>query len=129
MTLPALGIDVGLSGARAAVVNSEGRLLGSGRVPAKNLRRRDGVAERRPVAWFEEAIDAAGLALAEARCEALGAIGIGALGPCPILLDAQDRALAPAPLFSLDRRAEGHRRALAEIAGLGLDALSPDHAM
>src|SRR5215471_14329776 len=104
MTLPALGIDVGLSGARAAVVNSEGRLLGSGRVPAKNLRRRAGVAERRPVAWFEEAMDAAGLALAEARCESLGAIGIGGLGPCPILPAAQDRALPPAPMFPLTPR-------------------------
>ncbi len=129
MSLPALGIDLGLSGARAAVVGEDGRLLGRGRVAGAPYRHDDGRAERMPADWLEEAIAAASQALQEAGCSQLAAIGVGALGPCPILLDAEGRALAPAPLFSLDPRAEGHRLALAAARGLGQDALGPDHAL
>jgi xylulokinase len=45
------------------------------------------------------------------------------------LLDAHGRALAPAPLFSFDGRAEGHRRRLAAATGYGQEDLGPDHAL
>jgi xylulokinase len=124
---PALGIDLGLSGARAAVVDGEGRLLGRGRIAVAQRDRSR--TERDPDSWFEDAIAVARQALAEAGCREISAIGIGALGPCPVLLDREGRSLAPAPLFSLDSRAEGHRRRLAAKTGLGQDALGPDHAL
>ena len=129
MKLPALGIDLGLSGARAAVVDGEGRLLGRGRVAGTPLHREAGRAERAPEEWFDAAVGAARQALQEAGCRAVAAIGIGALGPCPILLDDEGRTLAPAPLFSLDSRAEGHRKRLAAATGLGQADLGPDHAL
>jgi xylulokinase len=129
MSCLALGIDIGLSGARAGVVDEAGRLLGRGRVGASPWRQSDGRAERAPEGWYDEGLAAARLALQMAGCRRVAAIGIGALGPCPILLDAENRTLAPAPLFSLDQRAEGHRLALATARGLGQDALGPDHAL
>jgi xylulokinase len=129
VSLPALGIDLGLSGARAAVVDGEGRLLGRGRVAGASGRRAAGTAEHAPEDWEAAAFAAAGQALREAGCRAVAGIGIGALGPCPVLLDGEGRPLAPAPLFSLDSRAEGHRRRLAAAMGLGQEDLGPDHAL
>jgi len=128
VTLPALGIDLGLSGARAAVVDRAGRLLGRGRV-ASALRREARKAEHAPEAWQEAAFAAGRQALREAGCRGVAGIGVGALGPCPVLLDGEGRPLSPAPLFSLDNRAEGHRQRLAARMGLGQEDLGPDHAL
>jgi xylulokinase len=124
-----LGIDVGLSGARAAVVDEAGRLLGRGRLVTSPLAHEAGKAERAPQEWLEAALGAARQALGEAGCREVAAIGIGALGPCPILLDGEGRPLAPAPHFSLDRRAEGHRQRLMAATGFGQNDLGPDHAL
>lgn len=129
MTRPALGIDLGLSGARAAVVDAAGRLLGRGRVASAAQRREAGKAEHAPEAWQEAAFAASRQALREAGCRVVAGIGVGALGPCPVLLDHEGGPLAPAPLFSLDNRAEGHRQRLAARMGLGQADLGPDHAL
>jgi len=128
MTLPALGIDIGLSGTRAAVVSASGELLGRGRIPSR-LWRNPACAEYRPQDWLEETIGAARIALGAAGCGAVEAIGVGALGPCPVLLDDDGEALGPAPLFSLDSRAEGHRQRLARERGLDQATMGPDHAL
>ncbi len=129
MTLCTLGLDLGLSGARAAVVDEGGSLLGRGRVSGR-LRPRDGNrAEYDPLEWYAEVLAAGRQALADAGHPAIAAIGIGALGPCPVLLDEKLRPLAQAPLFSLDRRAEPYRRRLLESCGLSDTELGPDHAL
>jgi xylulokinase len=129
VSLAALGLDLGLSGARAVVVNESGDLLGRGRIACKPWRGGSGIAEREPEDWYEETLAAGRMALAEAGHSAIAAIGIGALGPCPVLLDADLKALAPAPLFSLDQRAEATRRRLLARHGLSAAALGPDHAL
>ena len=127
MSPAALGLDLGLSGARAAVVSESGELLGRGRVAGKPWQ--GGLAERDPEEWYEETIAAGRMALDQAGHPGIAAIGIGALGPCPVLLDAGLRSLAPAPLFSLDQRAEATRQRLLAAHGLSSEALGPDHAL
>ena len=129
VSLAALGLDLGLSGARAAVVNEAGELLGSGRAAGKPWQGAPDIAERDPEEWYEEILAAGRMALGQAGDNAIAAIGIGALGPCPILLDAELKALAPAPLFSLDQRAEATRQQLIAAHGLSSEALGPDHAL
>ncbi len=129
MSLAALGLDLGLSGARAAVVTEAGELLGSGRAAGKPWQGAPGIAERDPEEWYEEILAAGRMALGQAGDSVIAAIGIGALGPCPILLDAELNALAPAPLFSLDQRAEATRQQLIAAHGLSSQALGPDHAL
>jgi xylulokinase len=129
MSLATLGIDLGLSGARAAVVDEAGNLLGRGRTAGKPWHKGPDLAEREPEEWHEEALAAGRMALDEAGHSAIAAIGIGALGPCPVLLDGALRALAPAPLFSLDRRAEATRQRLIASHALEPEALGPDHAL
>lgn len=129
MSVHVLGIDVGLSGARAAVVDGAGRLRGRGRVRHEPSRHVDERFERDPLGWAEEAIGAARLALADAGHPAIEAIGIGALGPCPVLLDESLQPLGSAPLFSIDPRAETIRQRLMHSLALADDVLGPDHVV
>jgi xylulokinase len=125
VTRVALGIDLGLSGARAAVLRSDGSLIGRGRcaIPTHIA----GEVEADPQSWLEAAIAAARAALADAGAASVDAIAIGALGPCPVLLDGALQPVGPAPLFGMDARAEVHRQRLMRAHGLGEDELGPDH--
>lgn len=114
-----LGIDVGLSGVRAAVMDAEGEVLASAARPARPAIA-DGVAEQHPGVWLEAAFIAGADAARDARVP-IDALAVTALGPAPIPLDASGEALAPAPLFGLDRRADPWRRRL----GTGPDDALP----
>ncbi len=113
----ALGLDIGLSGVRATVVDDTGRLLAA-------VTERDaaavthGRAAHDPRRWWRAAVSAARAALADAG--PVDVIGIGALGAAPFLLDAAGEPVTDALLFSLDTRADEERAAL---------GLTGDHAL
>jgi xylulokinase len=98
----ALGIDQGSSGARAVVMTSGGEVLGSGRAPCRDLRRTSSGTSHEAVAWLEESLSAARSALRAAGCDEVDAIGVGALGPSPVVIDAELRPLAASPLFPIE---------------------------
>lgn len=129
MTVSVLGIDLGMSGARAAVIDGAGNLLGRGRAAHRPNGQVDDRIERDPAGWVEDVVAAARVALEQAGHPHVAAIGIGALGPCPVLLDEDLQPLGPAPLFSIDGRAQPQRRRLLEKLGIADDAISPDHAI
>ncbi|MEO7661798.1 FGGY-family carbohydrate kinase, partial [Gaiella sp.] len=104
-----LGIDVGLSGVKAAVVDDRGELRGSGRC-ALSPTLGPGRAEIDPDAMMVAVLAAAREALDTAA--GVEAIAVAALGPAPILVDDDLDPLTPALLFSLDRRAEPERAEL-----------------
>lgn len=124
-----LGIDVGLTGARAAVLAREGRVLGQGRVPCRGMRLSPGRAEHDPAEWIAEATGAARAAMDMAGVNRVDAITVTALGPAPLLVDRELVPLTPALIFSLDRRAEPIRRRLGDELGLGDADLSSDHCV
>jgi xylulokinase len=105
-----LGIDVGLSGVRAAVVDEHGALVGTGRA-ASRARLTADRAEADPREWLLGALEAGAAAVAEAGVE-VDAIGVSALGPAPVLVTREGEAVSPALLFGLDRRAEELRARL-----------------
>ena len=105
-----LGIDVGMSGVRAAVLDERGELLGTG-VAATPVRLTPERAEADPRQWLQGALTAGAAAVAEARAE-VEMIGVSALGPAPVLVTSEGEALSPALLFGLDRRAEEQCEAL-----------------
>jgi xylulokinase len=113
-----LGIDVGLSGARAVVMDARGALLALAREPLRP-RFADGIVEADPADWVAASLRAGAAAAAAANIPVDG-VAVTALGPAPVLVDEQDQALAPSPLFGLDRRADPWRRRL----GAG-----PDHVL
>lgn len=113
----ALGLDIGLSGVRATIVDDQGRLLATASAgePAAITH---GRASHDPRRWREAAFAAARAALAEAG--PVDMIGIGALGSAPFLLDADGEPASDALLFSLDTRAAAERDEL---------GLTDDHAL
>jgi xylulokinase len=117
----ALGIDVGLSAVRAAVVSSDARLLGRGRRALAPVLPEAGRAEQDARAWRAGALGAGADAVAEAGGAPIDVVCVGALGPAPLLVDADLEPLTPALLFALDTRAEAER--------LMLDVESHDHAL
>lgn len=80
-----------------------------------------GRAEQSPRAWLEAALAAGAEAVAKAGVASVDVVGVGALGPAPLLVDRDLEPLTPALLFALDSRAE------AERVALGLE--SHDHAL
>lgn len=106
----ALGIDIGLSGVRAAVVDEHGALLGSGRA-ASRPRLTGDRAEANPLDWLLGAFAAGAAAVAEAGVP-VDAIAVSALGPAPVLVTREGEAVSPALLFGLDQRAEEQRARL-----------------
>jgi xylulokinase len=116
MTKHALGVDVGLSGVRAAVVREDGVLVAGSRRPHRRARTGPGIAEHDPGDWLEGVAEAGREALAAARDAPIACLGVAALGPAPVLVDDELRPLTSALLFALDRRAEPQRLAMAEGA-------------
>src|SRR4051794_34117516 len=113
----ALGVDIGLSGVRATVVDDRGRLLASASAgePAVVA---GGRASYDPRKWRAAVFEAGRAAVAEVG--PVDVIGIGALGSAPFLIDAAGEPIGEAILFSLDSRAEAERTAL---------GLTGDHAL
>lgn len=123
--LATLGIDLGLSGARAAVMRGDATLIGRGRCAAAT--RSIDSPEADPRAWLEAVLGAARAALSDAGVSRVDAIAVGALGPCPVLLDARMEPVGPVPLFGIDARSEAYRLRLRQQHGLSDEELSLDH--
>ena len=113
-----LGIDVGLSAVRAAVVDSDGRLLGHAR-REHSPRIAAGRAEQ-DARDLAAGMWAAGREAVRSAAAPIDAIAVSALGPAPVLVDRGGRPLGPALLFGLDTRAESQRAVL---------GVSHDHAL
>jgi xylulokinase len=121
-----LGIDLGVTGARAAVADRAGTVAGRGRVarpgpPGAWLGPHD------PGQWVADAVAAARGALAQAAAARVEAIAVAALGPAPILVDAGLRPLTPVWLLSLDPRLEQQRIQLLKDLGLEAADVPPGH--
>lgn len=138
MTQHALGFDVGLSGVRATVVRDDGVLVATARRPHRSARMADGIAEHDPAEWLEgveatgrEALASAGGVQDAASASGLriAVIGVAALGPAPVLVDAGLRPLTNALLFALDRRSEPQRLEMAARGPADQAAQTLDNAL
>ncbi len=122
MTL-VLGIDLGITGARAALVDRAGALIAKGRAPVEAKG-----ASIAPADWIAAIIAAVRQSCA-GRVSKIDAIGIGALGPCPVLLDETGAVLGDVPVFSTETSAEAERQAILRAHGLPAEILGPDHVL
>lgn len=124
MTL-VLGIDVGISAARVAVVDRRGGLVARGRSAFAAHK----TGQATPRDWQTGVTNAVCEALRDGEPSTIDAIGIGALGPCPVLLDERLEPIGDAPLFSTDSSAEAERQAMLSRYGLTEHELGPDHVL
>ena len=129
MSEGALGVDVGLSGVRATVVRDDGTLLATARRQHRRGRLGAGIAEHDPRDWLEGMGAAGHEAVAGAADVRIRAVGVSAVGPAPVLVDAALEPLTNAPLFGLDRRAEAQRCRMTETLGADEAAGTLDNAL
>jgi len=109
-----LGLDLGTSSCKAAVVSHGGRELSHGRIRVPWERVPTG-AEIDPERLVDAAIAAAREALAGAPDGPIGAIGVASLAETGILLDARGAAVAPAIAWHDSRGAAQAERLAAEL--------------
>ncbi len=112
-----LGVDLGAGSLKASVIDPEGSLLGEASHPIQTRSPQLGWAEQDPEAWYRAFCQAVPAALRRAEVEAkrLAAIGISGGAHIEVLLDADDRVIRPAIMWSDQRSAaeaaELHARA------------------
>lgn len=121
-----LGIDLGLSGARAAVLDGRGELRGTGRRSSGAALRN--AAEQEPETWLRAIAGAVGQALDAAGRPALEAVGVGAFGPCAVTVDDRLQPTGPASLFAFDGRHASWRNRLIDT-GISGELLGQDHTL
>ena len=122
-----LGIDLGTSGLKAAVLTLDGKLLGLGRVTNQYLPRPLGWAEQDPRMWWAGCCEAVQMALAQAGGSAadVAAVGVCGFHHCPVFVDARGEPVRPTIVThdsrladSLeDLRRSGILERVAEISG------------
>jgi xylulokinase len=112
-----LGVDVGTTAVKAAVVGVEGRLLGAASVEYPTRYPRPGWVEQDPEDWWRATCGVVRGALERAGRRRVAAVCVSAQGPTMLPLDGHGRPLRPA-LIWMDRRAEAEcerlRRELGE---------------
>ena len=110
-----VGIDVGTSACKAAVVDEHGRELAHGRA-ATPWRQVPTGAEVDPEALFQAAVEAVGAAVATAPDGRVRGIGVTSMAEAGVLLDADDRVLHPAIVWHDARGARRRRKSLPRSA-------------
>lgn len=115
-----LGVDVGTSSTKAVLVSAGGRLIDSQTVEHTVRRGPDDLVEMDPGIWWDEFRELFTALTGRNTVEVLG-IGVSGMGPCVALADQEDRSLAPAALYGVDRRS---REEIADMtSALGEDDL------
>jgi sugar (pentulose or hexulose) kinase len=110
-----LGIDVGTSNCKAAVVDAAGAELAHGSTPTPWQRVPTG-AQIEPDALLAAAVEAAREALARAPAGRVAGIGVTSMGETGVLLDADGAPVAPAIAW-YDARGAGEAQAIADELG------------
>lgn len=93
----AIGVDIGTTGVKAALIDVDGRLLGSATVEHDLHSPHTGWAEEDPAAWIEGAITALRQLVAHPEYDPTGiaAIGVSGMVPAMVLLDREGRPVRP----------------------------------
>ncbi len=114
-----LGIDVGTTGVRAAVVTEAGRTVAEAAEPCPPDTRVSGRAEADPEAWWVAIRSVLRRIGSRAPLRDIEGIGVVGQAPTAVLVDANARPVRPAILW-LDVRAEAEARAIESRLGPGV---------
>ena len=117
------------SGARAAVLDADGRLLGSGRRADAH----DGTGRRRaeqdPDEWVRAALAAGREAVPAAGIARVAAVGVAALGPAPVAAGRRAAGRSRPRRCSRSTRARSRSAPRWPAAGLRTASVTHDHAL
>lgn len=102
-----LGIDVGTTGTKSVIFNTEGQLVSKGYEEYPVLIPRPGWAEQEPDVWWNATVKSIEMAMRKASISAddIACIGLSSQTNSPSFLDKDGKPLRPCILW-MDRRAE-----------------------
>lgn len=102
-----LGIDVGTYELKGVLVAGDGRILASAARAHELIVPRAGWAEHRPEDWWADLVFLTRKLLADSALDPaeIKAVGVSAIGPCMLAVDAQGAPLMNAVLYGVDTRA------------------------
>jgi xylulokinase len=123
-----LGIDVGTSGTKALVMDSQAKVLAAATAPHGTLSPRPGWSEQLPQEWWSATRIAVGAAIAQAGINGRQIAGVGLSGQMHglVVTDAAGRAIRSSIIWNDQRTAEqavqieskvGGRKALIKLVG------------
>jgi xylulokinase len=115
-----LGIDIGTYESKGALVDDEGRLLASAARRHQLIVPRAGWAEHRPEEdWWTDVVWLSRKLLADSSLASseVKAVGISAIGPCMLPVDANGAPLMNAVLYGVDTRATREIEDLTRLIG------------
>ena len=112
------GVDIGAGSVKSTIIDAHGRIAGAASMEIATQRPHPGWTEQEPDAWYAAMCDTVPRALGEAGLsgEDVLAVSFSAGAHTPVLLDADDRPLRPAILWS-DQRSATQARTLREAHG------------
>ena len=115
-----LGIDVGTTGAKAALVSADGQLRAVGRSEYALHHLRPGWVEQDPQEWWRAVCEAIRQVVADdpKATERIAGLAVSSQAPALLPLSRAGAPLRPAMIW-MDRRAEGEAKRLEEILGEG----------
>lgn len=116
MTAVVLGVDIGTSSSKGALVDLEGRLLASATRTHTVSRPRPGHVEMDGDVWWDEFV-ALTRELLSGRSVEVQAVGVSGMGPCVLLVDEGGTPLRPAILYGVDTRSTSQIVSLTERYG------------
>jgi xylulokinase len=116
MTAVVLGVDIGTSSSKGALVDLEGRLLASATRTHTVSRPRPGHVEMGGDVWWDEFV-ALSRELLSGRSVEVQAVGVSGMGPCVLLVDEGGAPLRPAILYGVDTRSTSQIVSLTERYG------------
>ncbi|MBP8972225.1 MAG: FGGY-family carbohydrate kinase [Anaerolineae bacterium] len=113
-----LGIDVGTTAAKAALIGQEGRVEAVHQAGYRTHYLKPGWVEQHPEHWWDAVCTAVQAVLAQTpgAPERVAGLAVSSQAPALIALDQQGQVLRPA-LIWMDRRAEAEARQLKETLG------------
>ena len=113
-----LGIDIGTTNAKAALVGLDGKLVATAQRGYELHHVRPNWVEQNPDDWWQAACISIREVLAAARASAarIAGVAVSSEAPCLVLMDARGAAVRPAMLW-MDRRAESEASAMSDTFG------------
>ncbi len=113
-----LGIDIGTSSTKAALIDCEGKIYGIGQREYTISMPKAGWSEQHPDVWWNSVVESvrSALAISGVGCEEISAIGLSGQMHGIVVLDAGGKVLRPAIIWS-DQRSSGQVQRYEEYFG------------
>ncbi len=115
-----IGIDIGTFESKGVLLDECGRVLANAARPHRMIVPQPGWAEHRPDEdWWDDLTALTRALLAESRCPPaeIKAVGVSAIGPCMLAVDANGRPMGNAVLYGVDTRATAEILSLTQRIG------------